>query len=147
MKLKAACDTNTTMSQVGETFFVSVGCMDGRVQDAVANFGRQKFGVLFADTVTEAGLVGLISKENIDESLLSSLKFKIADVSLGKHHAQGIVVHGHAECAGNPVSDEQQKQDILKSAQVIRSIVSAGIPIIPVFVKRGENGWVVEELL
>lgn len=137
------------MSQTGETFFVSVGCMDGRVQNAVAVFGRQKFGVLFADTVTEAGLVGLVSKENIDEPLLSSLKFKIADVSLGKHHAKGIVVHGHAECAGNPVSDEQQKDDIRKSVNLIKEIVEERVPVVGVFVKRStidSSEWEAEEI-
>lgn len=134
------------MSQVGETFFVSVGCMDGRVQDAIARFGREKFGVKFADTITEAGLVGLLSKENVDQFLLDSLKFKIADVSIGKHHAKGIVVHGHQECAGNSVDDDKHREDIKKSAEVIRSIVPREMKVIPVFVKRDSHGWVVEEL-
>ena len=32
------------MSKADETFFTSVGCMEGRVQEVVAQFGRRKFG-------------------------------------------------------------------------------------------------------
>lgn len=134
------------MSQADEAFFTSVGCMDGRVQEPVAAFGRKKFGCRFADTITEAGLAGLLAKKDLDQNLLDNLKFKIVDVSLGKHHSKGIIVHGHAQCAGNPVSDETHKEDIKKAAEVLRSFVPENTKIIAVFVKREANMWVVEEL-
>lgn len=133
------------MSQIGETFFTAIGCMDGRVQDAVANFGRQKFGVLFADTITEAGLVGLLAQEEVDQNLLESIKTKI-NISLEKHHSKGIVVHGHQECAGNPVEDEKHKDDIRRSVDVVRSFVNSSILVIGVFVLRSENEWKAEEI-
>lgn len=139
------------MSQAGETFFTSVGCMDGRVQDAVAGFGRKKFNVLFADTITEAGLVGFLSQENIDQNLLESIKQKI-QISLEKHHSKGIVVHGHQECAGNPVDDEKHKEDIRRSVEVIKSFVNS-VPVYGIFIKSpsassgfAKTGWAVEEI-
>ena len=133
------------MSDATETFFTSVGCMDGRVQDPVAELGRQKFGVQFADTITEAGLVGKLAADEIDPDLKESLRHKIADVSAGKHHSKGIIVHGHQECAGNPVDDTTHKQNILKAADVIRSIVQ-NTPVIPVFVIRQSGAWKATEL-
>jgi len=133
------------MSQIGETFFTSVGCMDGRVQEAVAEFGRKKFGVLYGDTITEAGLVGLLANDEVDQNLLESLKNKI-NISLEKHHSKGIVVHGHQECAGNPVDDQKHKEDIIKSVEVLKTFVSSSIPVVGVYVKRSEQTWIVEEI-
>lgn len=102
------------MMQASETFFTSVGCMDGRVQEVVAGFGRQKFGAKYPDTITEAGLVGLLSEDSIDERLINSLKKKLL-ISLEKHHSKGIIVHGHQECAASDaVEDERHKDNIRK---------------------------------
>ncbi len=133
------------MSQAGETFFTSVGCMDGRVQEPILVFGQKKFEAKYADTITEAGLVGLLSVDDVDQVLLDSIKKKIL-ISLEKHHSKGIVVHGHQECAGNPVEDEKHRRDTLKAAQIIKSFASAEASIIPAFVKRNGQEWTVEEL-
>lgn len=136
------------MSLAGESFFTSVGCMDGRVQDVVAKFGQQKFSAKYPDTITEAGMVGQLGKDVIDPALLESLQFKVVIVSIGKHNAVGVVVHGHAECAGNPVSDNQQKVDIRRSVQVLKSLVGE-VPVVGVFLKRSvtdSSQWEVEEV-
>jgi hypothetical protein len=119
--------------------------MDGRVQEPILHYGQQKFGVKYADTITEAGLVGLLAKNDVDSVLLGSLKKKIL-ISLEKHHSKGIIVHGHEECAGNPVEDEQHKKDVLKTAESTAKLIKKDIQIIPVFIKRSENGWIVEEI-
>lgn len=131
------------MSDLNETFFTSVGCMDGRVQDPVAEYGRARFGVLYADTVTEAGLVGLLS-QNPSGELLESIKKKVL-ISVEKHHSKGIVVHGHQECAGNPVEDEVHKQNVLKAAEVIRSM-APNLEVKPAFVVKENGNWKVEEV-
>ena len=133
------------MSDAGETFFTSVGCMDGRVQDPVAEFGRQKFGVQFADTITEAGLVGKLAADQIDPNLAESIRFKVTDVSVGKHQSKGIIVHGHQDCAGNPVDDDTHKNQVKKAADFIHSLVQ-DIPIIPVFVVKENGVWKATEL-
>ena len=133
------------MTDFEETFFTAVGCMDGRVQDPVAEFGRKKFDAQFADTITEAGLVGELAADEVDPSLKESIRFKLVDVSLGKHHSKGVIVHGHQECAGNPVPDEFHKENIRKAAEIARSLVP-GLPVIPVFVVKNENGWEVISL-
>lgn len=131
------------MSDLNETFFTSIGCMDGRVQFPIAEYGKSKFKAQYPDTITEAGLVGLLAN-NPSSEFLESLKKKIL-ISVEKHHSKGIIVHGHQECAGNPVEDEKHRQDIIKAAQVLR-LMALNLEVKPVFVVRSQNGWIVEEL-
>ncbi|MCL4415322.1 MAG: hypothetical protein M1365_01275 [Actinobacteria bacterium] len=134
------------MSQLGETFFTSVGCMDGRVQCPVTKYGKNRYQVKYADTITEAGLVGLLAKPDINRSLLDSIKKKIM-ISIEKHHSKGIIVHGHQECAGNPVEDILHKEDTIQAAKVIRDLLGdLDIEVHPVFVIRDEEEWKIEEL-
>ena len=131
------------MADLNETFFTSVGCMDGRVQNSIGKYGRDKFGVLYADTITEAGLVGLISNNSSNE-LLESIKNKIL-ISVEKHHSKGIVVHGHQECAGNPVADNQHREETKKAAEIISNF-APGIEVKPVFVIKENGNWIIEEI-
>ena len=150
------------MSRQGETFFTTVGCMDGRAQALVAEYGRKKFGAKYPDTITEAGLVGKLArlqlpsqsdggqaKEEADQGLLDSIKNKLS-ISLEKHHSKGIIVHGHQECAASDaVEDEKHKDNIRKSVQVIQSLINSSVSVVGVFVKRssGESSkWEIEEV-
>ena len=138
------------MLEAHEAFFTSVGCIDGRSQEPVIDFGRKKFGAIYPDTITEAGLVGLLAKNNIDRALLDSIKKKIL-ISLEKHHSKGIIVHGHQECAASDaVSSEKHKENIRKSVKAIQDLVNSSISVIGVFVKRSianPKTWEVEEVL
>lgn len=127
------------MSQDGETFFTIVGCMDGRVQGASLEFGQHTFHTTYADTITEAGIVGQIAK-GADQKFLSNLKTKLL-ISIEKHHSNGVVVNGHAECAGNPVSDVQHKEDIKKSVEIIEELIGNKVPVDGVYVVRNGENW------
>lgn len=136
------------MSKAGETFFYRCWLYDGRIQEPIVEFGRRRFGAEYPDTITEAGLVGLLAKDPIDERLIDSLKKKIL-ISLEKHKSKGILVHGHQECAGNPVEDERQKDDIRKSVKVLQNLINFSVPVVGVFVKRSESNpdvWQVEDI-
>ena len=136
------------MEPLSESFFTIVGCMDGRVQGVVAEFGRNKFGAKYPDTITEAGLVGKLARDEQNQTLLDSIKNKL-DISLQKHHSKGIIVHGHQECAGNPVSDDKHKDDIRKSVQKIKSLINSSVPVIGVFAKRSSGNptaWEAEKI-
>ena len=124
------------MLQASETFFTVIGCMDGRCQEAVVLFGQDRFAAQYPDTITEAGLVGLLAEKDVDPQLLAAIKKKI-DISLKLHHSKGILVYGHAECAGNPVADNIHKEDVSRAVDIVKSLVGhASIPVIPLFVER-----------
>lgn len=135
------------MLQPGETFFTRIGCMDGRVQVPLRIYGQRKFGAMYPDTITEAGKVGILANGSTDV-FLTELKKEI-DISLNIHHSRGILVYGHAECAGNPVDDDKHKDDIRKSVDLIKTLVNASVPVVGVFVKRNAQDpmkWEVEEI-
>jgi len=133
------------MSLSNDTFFTSVGCMDGRSEWAVAKWGRKKFKVKYADFITEAGLVGQLSKDHLDKYLIDSLINKIK-ISLEKHKSKNIVVSGHEDCAASDaISEKQHKKDVLKTSELIR-LMFPKIPIQPVYVKKINDSWTVEEL-
>lgn len=131
------------MSDLSETFFTSIGCMDGRVQEAVARYGQKRYSVLYPDTITEAGLVGILAN-NPSPEFLEGLKKKIL-ISVEKHHSKGIIVHGHQECAGNPVEDDIHKENVLSAVKII-SLMVPEIEVKPVFVVKENGNWNVEEI-
>ncbi|HZJ18000.1 MAG TPA: carbonic anhydrase [Patescibacteria group bacterium] len=133
------------MSSLGETFFTSVGCMDGRVQAPIEEYGQKRYGVKYPDTITEAGIVGLLGQDNVDSSFLESVKKKVL-ISVEKHHSKGIIVHGHEECVGNPIENEKHKKETIKAVEKIKSFVSSELEVKAVFVERENNNWVVNEL-
>jgi hypothetical protein len=124
--------------------------MDGRAQKAIADFGRQKFGAKYPDTITEAGLVGLLGAKKIKKSLLNSLKKKML-ISIEKHYSKGIVVHGHQECAAlSGFNDGRHRDAVRKAVRIVQSLINSSVPVVGVFVKRSKddlNIWEAEELL
>ena len=132
------------MADLGDSFFTCVGCMDGRVQAPIEDYGQKRYDVLYPDTITEAGLVGSLANSPSQE-LLEAIKQKVL-ISVEKHHSKGIIVHGHQHCAGNPVEDNQHREETKQAAAVINSFVSEGIEVKPVFVNKTVGGWEVEEL-
>jgi len=138
------------MSQAGETFFTIIGCMDGRCQEAVSLYGQERFAAEYPDTITEAGMVAILAKDDIDPDFVKNLKKKI-DISLKNHHSRGILIFGHAECAGNPVDDMEHKVDVLASVEIVRTLVdNKEMKIIPIFVERNIDNelgdWVASEI-
>lgn len=137
------------MSDSHGTFATAVGCMDGRVQDPVAKFARKRWKVKYVDAVTEAGLVKHFAKQHETHPhtphIRETIRIKVVDVSVMKHNSKGIVVHGHQECAGNPVDDEKQKADILEAAKVLKEL-NPKVEVVPVFVVKKEDNWTVEPI-
>lgn len=131
------------MSDLSEAFFTSIGCMDGRVQKVIAEYGNSRFEAKYPDTITEAGLVGLLANDP-SKDLIEAIKMKVL-ISVLKHQSRGIIVHGHQECAGNPVDDQTHKENILKAAEIIKQMVG-DLEVKPVFVIRKNDNWTVEEL-
>lgn len=135
------------MSNDGETFFTTIGCMDGRCQRVIADFGSKKFGALYPDTITEPGITGKLAN-NPSKELLETLKEKLT-ISLEKHHSRGIVVDGHAECTGNPVSDDVHRDNVRAAVSVVSSLVQNQVPVVGVFLSRSkgqQSSWEVEEI-
>jgi carbonic anhydrase len=100
------------------TFATVINCMDGRVQLAVNNYVREKFGVDYVDTITMAGPCGIIAEQQ-NPGLIDNLKFRV-DISVNKHFSRIIFIAGHVDCAAVEETDEKQKQLIKQSIEEIK---------------------------
>ena len=109
-------------------FATSVSCMDGRIQTPLTNWIKENFSVDYVDTITEPGIDKLIA----DNTDLESIKIKVG-ISINKHESELIVVSGHYDCAGNPVSNEEHITQIKKGIEVISSW-NLGVKIVGVWV-------------
>lgn len=90
-------------------FGTVLNCMDGRGQRRVADYLFTTFGVRHLDTITAAGMVKhLASDTDRTEAIRRDL-----EVSLSKHASDQVAVAAHHDCAGNPVPDKTQQQQIV----------------------------------
>ena len=97
-------------------FATSISCMDGRIQIPLNEWIKKNHSVDYVDTITEPGVEKKIT-ENID---VEQIKSKVG-ISIHKHKSDMIVVSGHHDCAGNPVSKEEHIAQIRKSIEIIKS--------------------------
>jgi len=91
--------------------------MDGRSQKTVIEWAERNLKVDFVDMITEPGPDGMILRGNPAD--LESIKRRIL-ISTGKHGSESIILAGHTECAGFPVSKEEHIAAVKKGLEVIR---------------------------
>ena len=99
------------------SFSTVINCMDGRVQMPVINHLQKRYGVDYVDVVTEAGPVGLLSQHPGSREALSV--FRRVEVSIEAHSSKQIAIVAHSDCAGNPVPDSEQKQQIYSCLEIL----------------------------
>ena len=99
------------------SFCTAVNCMDGRVQLPVIQYLQDRFDVLYVDVVSEAGPVRVLADPADSDAKTSILRR--AGISTSAHSSTLIAVVAHADCAGNPVSKEQQLRELAVSAEAL----------------------------
>ncbi|MFC1576494.1 carbonic anhydrase [Candidatus Omnitrophota bacterium] len=104
---------------MSKEFVTAVNCMDGRAQKPVLEYMEKGFGATYVDMVTEPGPNKILS-EGKDANTIESLKKRVG-ISVEKHNSQTIAIAAHYDCAGNPASEDAQKEDLRKAATVIAS--------------------------
>ena len=99
----------------GGVFGTVVNCIDGRTQIPVNMYLRNNYNLDFVDTITEAGPVKILAdKQPALESIMNRV-----NISIGKHDSKMIAIVAHHDCAGNPVSKEDQLIQLKKSLQTV----------------------------
>ena len=97
-------------------FGAVISCMDGRIQTRTIDQVMTRFGVRYVDNITSTGAVqhldGAVSPTG--EGLLNSLT-----VSKDAHGTNQVALVAHAGCAGNPVPDENQKEQLRRAKTVV----------------------------
>lgn len=129
------------MTTKNKIFATVINCMDGRVQLPVNRWIKKKFSIDFVDTITEPGPNKIISSQK-NQNLITSIKRRL-EISTKYHKSKLVAVIGHHDCAGNPTTDENQKEQILLSVKIIKSWYPQ-IKVIGLWVNKN---WRVERLI
>ena len=98
-------------------FATAINCIDGRTQYPVSEWIKANHSIDYVDTITEPGCDNVMQSggEKIEQ-----IKSKVL-ISINAHGSTIIVVAGHHDCAGNPVSKEEHFSHIKNSVKVIKS--------------------------
>lgn len=118
-----------------ELFATAINCMDGRIQLPIFHWLKENYHVNYVDTITEPG----VDKLFFNSLKVHELKFKVL-ISINKHGSKTVLVSGHHDCAGNPVSKEMHITQIKEAVSVIKSW---RLPVSVIGVWVNEN-WQIE---
>ena len=101
-----------------EKFVTAINCIDGRAHSPASNWLKASFAAEFVDLITEPGADKALAGGPAD--LIEAAKQKVL-ISVNAHNSKTVAVVGHHDCAANPVSTAQHKQDIGKAVATVQS--------------------------
>jgi carbonic anhydrase len=104
-------------------FATAITCMDGRVQDPVATWARQTFGVDYVDTITEPGPDAILADGPVDT--IASIRKRV-DISVRGHGSRAVAIVAHHDCAGNPVAKDRHLEHL---ASAVKRVASWKLPV------------------
>lgn len=104
--------------QPAEFFAVMLTCIDGRVQQPLTEWVRARYGVAYADVVTEPGIDAVLASgpDDVRQALLDKIC-----VSRLAHHSGSLVLAGHHDCAANPVDRAVHEIHIRAAVDFLRA--------------------------
>ena len=125
------------------SFATSISCIDGRIQDPISVWIKKNYHVDFVDTITEPGVDKVISRTEKHEQIAKKVY-----ISISAHGSRLIVVSGHHDCAGNPISEEEhiiQIQRCVKILKLWKGIIDdSNIQIVGVWV---DENWQIRRIV
>ena len=119
-------------------FGTALNCMDGRVQLPVIDWMKEQLRLDYIDMITEPGMDGVLAAGTINQ--IEALKAKVR-ISVHTHGSRVILIAGHDDCAGNPVSPEEHKSQLLKAVEKVRAWKLPAEKIVPVWIS---GDWKIE---
>ncbi len=122
-------------------FATVINCMDGRVQEPVSNYLKERFSVDYVDTITLPGADGFIA-QNKDARILEFVKASIG-ISIDAHGSKLVAVCGHDDCAGNPVDKRTHLEHIRQAMKVVKNWYPE-VSIIGLWI---DGNWKVEQIV
>ena len=99
-------------------FATAITCIDGRVQQPVADWMKLNTNVEYVDLITEPGPDKVLSEEStyVVDEIMRKVSFSV------KHHASPVVaLCGHHDCAANHADREEHFEQILAGVRVLLS--------------------------
>lgn len=102
-----------------EEFAAAITCIDGRAQQPIIDYMKNKYGIKYLDMITEAGPNKIVADQQ-DMIVINSIKKKL-DISISVHGSKVIAVVGHYDCAGNPVGEEEHIEYIRSAVNNVKA--------------------------
>lgn len=122
------------------TFVTAISCIDGRTVEPETAWLKQFYKAKYIDLITEPGPEKkLTCGSNV---ILDEIREKVT-ISVEAHNSHFVVVIGHYDCAGNPVSEVFRKKQLSEAAQIIRSW---DLPVNEVKALYVNENWKLEEV-
>ena len=90
--------------------------MDGRVQLPVISWIKENYPVDFVDVVTEAGMDGVLAKQEDISEILRSIK-----ISVNLNQSKRFFIVGHYDCRGNPVTENLHREEIVNAVKRLKT--------------------------
>ena len=100
-----------------ETRATCLNCRDGRVQLPVLTWIKANYPVDFVDVITEAGMDGVLAKQEDISEVLRSVK-----VSVDLNRSTRLFIVGHYDCRGNPVDGNRHREEIARAVKRLRPL-------------------------
>jgi len=121
-------------------FVTAINCMDGRVQEPVIAYLKNRFQAEFVDMITEPGPIKCLA-ENDNHHILESIRQKL-HISHHTHGSQVVALVGHHDCAGHKV-DRETKLGLMEKAEARLREWGFNVDYIRLYVN---DAWQVEEI-
>ena len=99
-------------------FVTAINCIDGRAHRPVHDWLKASFDAEFVDRITDPGADKALASGS--EDVIERVKKEVL-ISVNAHNSKTVAVVGHHDCAANPVSEAQHKQDIGEAVTVAQS--------------------------
>jgi len=97
-------------------FGTAINCIDGRVQEPVARWLRDRYHLDYVDVVTEPGPShALLAEPEVAERIRESVL-----ISVQRHGSTVVALVGHHDCAASPASKEKHWEQIRAGLQLVR---------------------------
>ena len=125
-------------------FCTAINCMDGRVQLPVIQYLMDRFQMEYIDSITEAGPVRFFVGQG-DPHVLQDILDRI-DISVNKHGSHLIALCSHADCAGNPAPDDEQKAQLEKAVPFLREKYP-DCNVIGLWLDQDGDQWIIHEMV
>lgn len=123
-----------------EMFCTTINCMDGRTQLPVNRYMMKKTGADYVDTITESGPVKLLAEQ--PESALTESILERVKISIEKHKSASVSIVAHHDCAGNPASEDEQRQQLDLAVRFL----AGHFPYAQVLALWVDQGWQVHKV-
>jgi carbonic anhydrase len=101
-----------------DTFATAITCIDGRVQQPVADWMKLHANVHYVDLITEPGPDRELCEGNTE--VITGIVRKVS-FSLEHHNSNVVALVGHDTCAANPVSKEEHFRQIIEGVRILMS--------------------------